>query len=251
MKKPNRLQSLITLIFIGTSFVNTSAFSFYSKHTAMNTNPAAGKIIYVYDALCGWCYGFSPVIDQLYDNFGNQLEFEVVSGGMVTGERIGPVSDMADYISKAYIDVENASGVKFGKVFIDTTLYRDDVVFSSVEPAIALSVFKTLQPQNAVKFASAIQKAIYFHGAEPALLATYADLAMDFGINRGEFLEKMSDPKSIALAEADFQRSRTLGVNGFPTTFYEDSNGNLVQLSRGFTSYEKISARLKPLLEAE
>lgn len=251
MKKPNRLELLIILIFIGTSLAITSAFSYYSKHTAMNTNPAAGKIIYVYDALCGWCYGFSQVIDLLYDNYGNQLEFEVVSGGMVTGERIGPVSDMADYISRAYIDVENASGVKFGKAFIETTLYRDDVVFSSVEPAIALSVFKTLQPQNAVKFASAIQKAIYFHGAEPALFATYADLAMDFGISRADFLEKMNDPQSLALAEVDFQRSKSLGVNGFPTIFYEDTNGDLVQLSRGFTSYENIVARLKPLLEVE
>lgn len=77
---------------------------------------------------------------------------------MVTGERIGPVSDMANYINRAYIDVENASGVKFRKVFIETTLYRDDVVFPSVEPAIALSVLKTLQPHSAVKFASAIKR---------------------------------------------------------------------------------------------
>jgi putative protein-disulfide isomerase len=251
MKKPHWLKLLITLIFVGTSFVIGSAFSFYTKHSAMNTNPAAGKIIYVYDALCGWCYGFSPVIDKLYENYSNQLEFEVVSGGMVTGERIGPVSDMANYISRAYIDVENASGVKFGKAFIDTTLYRDDVVFSSVEPALALSAFKTMQPRNAVKFASAIQKAIYYHGAEPALSATYADLAQDFGINRAEFLDRMNDPQTLALAEADFQRSKTLGVNGFPTTFYEDADGSLFQLSRGFTSYEKILARLKPLLEVE
>lgn len=251
MKKTNRLQLLITMIFIGTSFVIIPAFSIYSKSSAMSTNPSAGKIIYVYDALCGWCYGFSPVIDLLYDNYSNQLEFEVVSGGMVTSDRIGPVSDMADFISRAYIDVENASRVKFGKAFIETTLYRDDVVFSSVEPAIALSVFKTLQPHNAVKFASAIQKAIYFHGAEPALPATYADLAMDFGINRADFLEKMNDPPSLALAEADFQRSKSLGVNGFPTIFYEDTNGNLVQLSRGFTIYENIVARLEPLLKVE
>ncbi|MFW5658939.1 MAG: hypothetical protein ACOCZ8_03040, partial [Bacteroidota bacterium] len=39
------------------------------------------KVIYVYDALCGWCYGFSPNIQQLHDEFGDRVDFEVVSGG--------------------------------------------------------------------------------------------------------------------------------------------------------------------------
>jgi putative protein-disulfide isomerase len=238
------LPEILKVAVIAGFLFNIATISF-SKPSDMNAKSTNGKIIYVYDALCGWCYGFSPVIQELYNNYGHQLEFEVVSGGMVTGDRIGPVSDMAGYISGAYTAVENASGVRFGKKFLEETLYRDDVVFSSVEPAIALSAFKTLQPENAVRFASAIQTAIYYHGAEPARAETYADLAHDFGIDRNVFLEKMNDPESIALAEADFRRSRALGVNGFPTTFYEDANGNRVQLSRGFTTYNNISLRLE------
>lgn len=237
-------------VILGFTFT-IATISFSKSPDNMNPKTTNGKIIYVYDALCGWCYGFSPVIQELYDNYGHQLEFEVVSGGMVTGERIGPVSDMADYISGAYTTVENASGVKFGKKFLEETLNRNDVVFSSVEPAIALSAFKTLQPENAVKFSSAIQSAIYYHGAEPARAETYADLANDFGIDRNVFLEKMNDPGTIALAESDFSRSRALGVNGFPTTFYEDANGNRVQLSRGFTSFENLSLSLEQALSQE
>jgi putative protein-disulfide isomerase len=249
MKNYTLPRLLKAAVILGFTFT-IAAFSF-SKASDMNAKPTTGKIIYVYDALCGWCYGFSPVIQELYDSYGHQLEFEVVSGGMITGDRIGPVSDMAGYISGAYTAVENASGVKFGTKFLEETLYRDDVVFSSIEPAIALSVFKTLQPENAVKFASAIQTAIYYHGAEPASLETYADLAHDFGIDLNVFLEKMNDPETIALAEADFRRSRALGVNGFPTTFYEDANGNRVLLSRGFTTYDKISLRLEQAMRPE
>jgi putative protein-disulfide isomerase len=234
----------LTAVFI-------SAISITSEPTTMETKPASGKIIYVYDALCGWCYGFSPVILELYDKYGHQLEFEVVSGGMITGDRIGPVSDMAAYISGAYTAVENASGVKFGKKFLEETLYRDDVIFSSIEPALALSAFKTFQSENAVNFASAIQTVIYYHGAEPALYETYADIAQEFGIDRKAFLNKMNGPATIALAEADFRHSRELGVNGFPTTFYEDANGNRVQLSRGFTSYDNLSARFEQALKQE
>lgn len=249
--KNHALPKLLKLaVILGFAFT-IATISFSKSFDIMNAKTTTGKIIYVYDALCGWCYGFSPVIQELHDSYGHQLEFEVVSGGMVTGERIGPVSDMADYISGAYTAVENASGVKFGKKFLEETLYRDDVVFSSLEPAIALSAFKTLQPENAVKFASAIQTTIYYHGAEPARSENYADLAQDFGIDRNVFLEKMNNPETIALAEADFLRSRALGVNGFPTTFYEDANGKRVQLSRGFTSFENLSARLEQALSQE
>jgi putative protein-disulfide isomerase len=249
MKNHTLPKVLKAFVILGFAFTIV-AYSF-SKASDMNTRPTNGKIIYVYDALCGWCYGFSPVIQELYDNYGHQLKFEVVSGGMVIEDRIGPVSDMADYISGAYTAVENASGVKFGNKFLEETMYRHDVVFSSVEPAIALSAFKTLQPENAVKFASAIQTAIYYHGAESAIYDTYADLAQEFGIDRKTFIDKMNDSETIALAEADFRRSRALGVNGFPTTFYEDANGNRVLLSRGFTTYDNISLRLEQAMRPE
>lgn len=249
MNKQSLLEIMKVAVVAG--FIFAMVTISFSQPSDMNAKTTSGKIIYVYDALCGWCYGFSPVIQELYNNYGHHLEFEVVSGGMITGDRIGPISDMADYISGAYTNVENASGVKFGKKFLEETLNRDDVVFSSVEPAIALSVFKTLQPENAIRFASAIQTAIYYYGAEPALTETYADLVYDFGIDRNVFLEKMNDPKTIALAEADFRRSRALGVNGFPSTFYEDSNGKRFQLSRGFTTYNNISFRLEQAMRTE
>ncbi len=46
-----------------------------------------GRIIYVNDALCGWCYGFSPVITAIHEKYKDELDFEVISGGMVTGSQ--------------------------------------------------------------------------------------------------------------------------------------------------------------------
>jgi putative protein-disulfide isomerase len=41
------------------------------------------KIIYCYDAYCGWCYGFSPVIKELWLKHREQFDFETISGGMI------------------------------------------------------------------------------------------------------------------------------------------------------------------------
>lgn len=57
------------------------------------------KLIYVYDALCGWCYGFSPIIKQFYKKHKNHFDsIQVVSGGMIRGERIGAIGEVAPYI---------------------------------------------------------------------------------------------------------------------------------------------------------
>lgn len=210
-----------------------------------------GKVIYVYDALCGWCYGFSPVIRQLHENYNQTLDFEILSGGMITGERIGPVSDMADYISQAYLEVENRTGIKFGEEFIKKTLNRDDVIFTSVTPAIALSAFKTLLPQKAFQFASSIHEAIYFQGLSPDDQFMYGSLAAGYGIEPQSFTSMMNDANIKLQAEAEFRRSKELGVSGFPTTIYEDASGNRTIISRGYVNYEQLVQRLEHLLSSK
>ena len=76
------------------------------------------KLIYYFDALCGWCYGFSPVVSKLQETYKNKIDFEVISGGLFLGNRVGTVNDVAPYIKAgAYKSVESRTGVKFGKSF--------------------------------------------------------------------------------------------------------------------------------------
>lgn len=46
------------------------------------------KLVYVYDALCPWCYAFTPVVDELRRHYGDRLDHEVLSGGMVRGDQV-------------------------------------------------------------------------------------------------------------------------------------------------------------------
>jgi len=59
-------------------------------------------IFYCYDAYCGWCYGFSPVIKKLAEAYGERIPFEVLSGGMILPEQPVPISVTAGFIDKAY-----------------------------------------------------------------------------------------------------------------------------------------------------
>ena len=208
------------------------------------------KVIYVYDALCGWCYGFSPVITEMEKKYSSEIDFEVVSGGMVTGDRIGPIGEVAGYIKTAYKDVERATGVEFGERFLNETLEEGQAIFTSIPPAIAMAVFKSQRPKEQIAFAAALQKAVYYEGKHPADYETYGDLARDFGLDSAAFIAQMKEAKYQELAYKDFQKSAELGVRGFPTVFiYKD--GQYEQIAHGYTPLEAFEKRIKERLEEE
>ena len=206
------------------------------------------NIVYVYDALCGWCYGFSPVMEQFYKDHRSEVSFEVVSGGMITGSRIGPIGEVASYIRWAYKEVEQATGVTFGKGFLEGVLEEGTTIFTSVPLGIALSVFKSHRPEEAVLFAGALQKAVYYDGLAPQDTAAYAPLAKNFGLDGETFVAQMQEPKFKALAEADFQRSQQLGVSGFPTVFAQTEE-NYYRLASGYTRLADLESRFATLTQ--
>jgi putative protein-disulfide isomerase len=197
------------------------------------------KLIYVYDALCGWCYGFSSVIEKFATLYKNEFEVEVISGGMITGDRIGPIGEVAPYISWAYKNVEEASGVKFGTDFLDKTLKKGTAIFTSIPAAIALSIIKEKMPQQSLAFAAALQKAIYFDGIEPTNLEEYAKIGEKFGFNQSEFLIAMESDEYKNLAALDFKKSQELQVSGYPTVFIEVEN-NYYKIAAGYNPFENI-----------
>ena len=204
------------------------------------------RIIYVYDALCGWCYGFSPVMKQFYQKHHDTVTFEVISGGMIIGSRIGPIGEVAPYIRWAYKEVEERTGVTFGTAFLKNVLEEGRTVFSSIPPAVALSVFKSYRADEAVLFAGKLQKAIYYDGLVPEDTTTYASLAEKFGINGKTFVAQMNEPTFQAQAQEDFRKTQQLGVSGFPTVFAELA-GTYYRLASGYTSLSDLESRFAAL----
>jgi putative protein-disulfide isomerase len=203
-----------------------------------------GKIIYVYDPLCGWCYGFSPVIQQLRESHGAAYDFEVISGGMVTGNRVRPFREMAEYISQAYPRLNAMTGARFSDTFLNGLLWDSTAMLNSMPGSVALSVFKSIRPQEAVAFAGALQTSLYQGANAPEQWDQYAEIARRFGLDGEDFLVKMRDPASAQMAQADFRRAEQLGVSGFPAVLLEKPDGQIVPLSNGWVPYSELVEKL-------
>jgi len=217
----------------------------------MPTPPATKPTLYyVFDALCGWCYGFSPVMQRVHAGYKDQLEFEVISGGMVTGNRIGPIGQVAPYIKNAYKDVERTTGTQFGKAFIAGTLVNGTAQFSSIEPAWAIATVRNHNPANALAFAHDVQHAIYFDGVGPTDLEAIALYAEKYGLNKVAFLQQVHSPQIKEQAIKEFRTSDSLKVTGFPTLFIL-KNGKLTKLAEGYLPLEELEKRITQVLNTK
>lgn len=210
---------------------------------------ATKKLIYFYDALCGWCYGFSPVIQELYQQASDSIAFEVVSGGMVLGEREGPIGEVAPYIKDVYRQVEHTTGVTFGEPFLQGILEEGTTRFSSWYPAVAMAIVQDLQPGSDLAFACALQKAIYHDGKPPAEPDTYRTLAHSFDLDPEKFVLYLEQKMYHEKAQEQFDRTAKFRIGGFPTLVLELDDEYFV-LTRGYMSLEVVQFRLEQVLKA-
>jgi len=208
-------------------------------------------IFYCYDAYCGWCYGFSPVIKKLAENYSNQLDFEVLSGGMIVPEQPVPISVTANFIDKAYPTVEEYTGIKFGQDYLWHIKHPDlsDWFPNSELAAIAMCIFKELYPHRQVEFAADLQYALHFEGRDLTDKEAYRHLLEKYSINEEAFYEKLNSDVFKEQAHYEFQLCKQLQVTSFPCVLIQISESKFHLLARGYTNYEDLSTRLEAVLK--
>lgn len=207
------------------------------------------SIIYVYDALCGWCYGFSPVLKQIFEKFTEDFNFEVISGGMILGEREGSIGEVASYIKSAYKTVEDTTGVKFGEHFVNIVLEEGTQYFSSEKPAIALSVFKSYHPDKAFLFAHELQSAIYHDGLDLSKDESYLSLLSKYKISGHDFISKLNSEEYKQAAYYDFALAKQLQVTGYPAVLIKTGELNFYLIAKGYTDLDTMELRIANVLK--
>lgn len=224
-----KFMSLATIIFVACSFQNSSK------------EMKKVKIIYVYDAICGWCFGFSPTMAKLQTHYQDKVEFEVISGGLKLGSGVGAIDIVAPYIKTSYKDVENTCGVKFGDSFVNGTLKKGTMILNSLPPAIALCILKEKYPDKSLEFAGLLHKMFYVDGIEPENYEAYGTYASTLGYDKETFNQKMKDSIYIKRAYKDFEYAQQLGANSFPTVIIE-KEGKKEILFKGFTTFDRAKS---------
>jgi len=204
------------------------------------------KIIYIYDPLCGWCYGFSPVIRKIQEEYKAKMDFDIISGGMVVGDRVGPVGAFADYILKALPRLEELTGVTFGEPYL-AQLKDRSLFLSSLKPCIALEVFKSFNEKDAITFASAMQKAHYIDGKSLEEESVYVDLIKPYNIDSTEFLKRLNSDEFRMETSNQFKMIQEWGITGFPAVILVKDN-QFYLIAKGYVDYENLNKTVEKIL---
>ncbi|MES2773636.1 MAG: DsbA family protein [Bacteroidota bacterium] len=207
-------------------------------------------IYYCYDAYCGWCYGFSPVIKKIYEEYKDRLPFEVLSGGMIISDDPKPISVTAGYILNAYKTVEELTGIRFGEDYLWHIKNPDlsDWFPNSEKPAIALCIFKDFYEERQVEFAADLQYALHYEGRDLCDDEAYRNLLEKYSIQPEAFYTKLKSDEYKEKAYYEFALCKQLQVTGYPQVLIQTGETNFYLLAKGFTHYEDLKERIEKVL---
>ena len=208
-------------------------------------------IFYCYDAYCGWCYGFSPVMKKIAEHFSETIEIEVLSGGMIIGDQTVSINKIAPYIQSAYKNVEELTGIKFGEDFLwhINNPEESDWIMNSEKSAIALCIFKEYYPERQLEFTTDLQYGLNYEGRDLDDNEAYRHLLEKYSIQPEVFYEKLQSEEYKEMAYYEFALCKQLQVNAFPAVLMQLSDAKFYLLARGYTSFEDLQERIENVLK--
>ena len=177
---------------------------------------------YIYDPLCGWCYGAKPLIDAARDI----LPVVAHGGGMMAGAHRRAVSaQLRDYVMPHDQRIAQCTGQPFGEGYFEGLLRDTTAVFDSATSTTAVLVAEQLAGRG-LELLGRLQTAHYAEGRRIAdkdvLLAVATEMGLDVDAFRAAYAAMSGD-----VTQAHFKASRALlsrvAGQGFPTVVLEQS----------------------------
>lgn len=206
------------------------------------------KLIYVYDAHCSWCFAFSKVIVNIQEKYATQFNFEVLSGGMVIGDRIGTIKDAAPpNILEIYERIASFTGTTFSEAYLANVKQGDSIRNSEI-PANALAVFKSYLPDRAIEYAHALQHELFITASEVNDDNLYLSLAKKFGLDGPTFLAQMQTKEFQDAARYEFALAKQLQVTGYPQLLVQAGATQFYLIAKGYTDFANLDERIKKVL---
>jgi putative protein-disulfide isomerase len=203
-------------------------------------------LVYFADPMCSWCYGFSPVIEDIRRAFGRALPVRVVMGGLRPGTDTPMTEAAKREIAGHWTHVHEATGLPFDPAVLD----REGFVYDTDPAARAVVVVRGREEELAAPYLGRTQQAFYAENRDVTSGEVLADLAAEFGVDREAFLADWSSEAAKQATWRDYAVSQRAGVTGFPTLIGgPNDQGAFGVVTRGYAPGDQVVAVLKDWIE--
>lgn len=204
------------------------------------------QVYYVGDPMCSWCWGMSPVIEELARHCADQgLGFRLVMGGLRPGGGDAWNSGFRDFLRQEWTHIAARTGQPFGFRLLERPAFSYDTEPACRAVVTARGFFSQGQEasRRELTFFAGVQRKFYVEGEDPKQAAFYRDICIDTGIDPAEFEASFASPEAVAATQREFRLARQLGVRGFPSVMLQTATG-LHELSVGYAPFATLTERL-------
>jgi putative protein-disulfide isomerase len=186
---------------------------------------------YIYDPLCGWCYGTAPLAAaarRVMPVIGH-------AGGMMTGANRKQVSPaLRDYVMPHDHRIAALTGQAFGDAYFNGLLRDQTAVFDSAPPIRAILAAEDIAGRG-LDLLARLQVAHYVEGQRLADATVLSTLAQQIGLPATAFAatcERIDAEQLQTHISASRRLLAQVGGHGFPT-FVLEQDGRLEVLDTG------------------
>lgn len=190
---------------------------------------------YLFDPLCGWCYGAGGTVARVGAMPG--IVLRLLPSGLFSGEGARPMS--ADFAAYAWSNdqrIERLTGRRFTEQYRSQVLGAAQQMFDSGPATVALTAVALTAPRSEPEALEAIQHARYVEGRDITSLDTLTAVLKTLALDEAARRLAATDAELLAANRARITEAQALlqrfGARGVPT-FLLERHGRLQLLPSG------------------
>ncbi len=200
-------------------------------------------VTYLFDPLCGWCYGASPAVNYLKQQVS--VKFVLSPTGMFSGGERVMDSAFADYAWSNDQRIEKLTGQRFTAEYRNQVLGHRGGRFDSTAMTMALTAVSLTEPERELETLGVLQKARYVQGLDTCDASVVEHLLRHIKLLAAADRFVANDAVLVAANSARIKSSQVLmqrfGVQGVPALLISDDEGSrLVNGSALHDDFDKL-----------
>lgn len=212
------------------------------------TKPNCQIVTYLFDPLCGWCYGAEPMLEQLRET---GVAIELVPTGLFSGSGARPMDD--NFAAHAWSNdqrIERLSGQIFSETYRSKVLGASNTLVDSGPSTLALTAVALSEPERELGTLKAIQHARYVEGLDITSLPSLIELLTKVGLGIPARRVAAPDAALVEANDARIARGRQMiaayDAKGVPALVVSGRNGTRLLTSTAlFGSIDNLVSHLR------
>ena len=200
-------------------------------------------LTYIFDPLCGWCYGAGPAIQQLASHA--DVDLELAPSGLFASTGRTMDAAFADFAWANDQRIQALTGQPFSASYRSQVLGQLGRSFDSTATTLALTAVRLTTPDQELPLLKALQSARYVSGVNTSIALVVQQLLEEWGHHAAAALMQAQDAELLQTNAHRMEQARHLmrqfGAQGVPALVVHGAHGSRLLPSQSlFGKHENL-----------